>query len=186
MKNNLFLTLMVMSSSLFAAKGPMPHERTAVKTSYYAKDAATGKYVQKTGENANATSGTYLYLGEVPKFKAEELEFTVSKMALTNRVTGWVSQERIDTYASELYLRWKTIDDAVKDPSFSFHPLVKISSLITKNNTNAEAWTKIADQYSAHILESTGVDIYSGKRNNKNFISNQVREDYKDMISETY
>jgi hypothetical protein len=186
MKNNLLIALLVMSSSLFAAKGPMPHERMAFKSEYYAKDELTGKYVKKIADKANATDGTYLYLGEVPKFKAEELEITVSKMALTNRVTGWVSQALIDAYASELYLRWKTVDDAVKDPNFSFHPLMKLSSLVPKNSRNTEAWTKIAEQYTTHNLESTGVDIYGQKRNTKNFESSEAREMYKEMISETY
>jgi hypothetical protein len=188
MKNKLLLTILVMSSSLLAHAefGPMPHERMSVHTTIYAKDELTGTYVKKNADKDNATDGTYLYLGEVPKFKAEELEITVSKMALTNRVTGWVSQNLIDAYASELFLRWKTVDDAVKDPNFSFHPLVKLSSLVPKKNRNIEAWVKIAEQYSSHILESTGVNIYSEKRNTDNFSSNMERENYKEMISETY
>jgi hypothetical protein len=185
MKKSILLSFLVLSSSVFA-RGPIPHERTHIKTTFHVQNLLTKKYEQKSADKEKANVGTYLYLGEVPKFKATELEMTVSKMALTNRVTGWVSQALIDSYGSELFLRWKTVDDAVNDRDFSFHPLVQLSSLVPAKSKNTDAWTQIASQYSAHNLESTGVDIYKTKRGIKNFTDQRDREKYKEMISETY
>lgn len=95
----------------FTPMGPMPHERV------------------DTPKKSNAHSGRYIYLGDVPKFEAQEIELIISKMSLSTRVKAYVNQELIDNYAKQLYFRWKTIRDAFEDRSLSFHPLIKISDL---------------------------------------------------------
>lgn len=167
MKSSLFLVLLTLSLGSWA-KGPMPHERT------------------NTPKLKNSSTGRYLYLGDVPKFEGNELEITISKMALTARVTAHVNQGRIDTYANQLFLRWQRIRDAITDPIFSLHPLVKMSKLAESSQASTQAWVKIAEQYSNHILEKTSSDIYLDKRNSKNYESNQVEDEYKNTISEAY
>src|SRR5690606_19150263 len=110
MKCSVFLVLATLSLGSWA-KGPMPHERT------------------DTPKLKNSHTGRYLYLGDVPKFEGSEIEITISKMALTARVTAHVNQGRIDTYANQLFMRWQRISDAMTDPVFSLHPLVKMSKL---------------------------------------------------------
>lgn len=167
MKQSLFLVLLSFSFASWA-KGPMPHERT------------------DTPKLKNAHTGRYLYLGEVPKFEGSEIEIIISKMALTARVTAHVNQGRIDTYANQLFMRWQRISDAMTDPVFSLHPLVKISKLAEDKPLATQAWARIAEQYSSHILEKTSADIYLDSRNSKNFVSNQVEDEYKTTIKEAY
>ena len=170
MKNLLIFALIVSTSTVWAKKkkGPTPHERT------------------DTSKLKNATAGRYIYLGDVPKFDGEELELTISKMNLTTRVTAYVDQERIDGYANQLFLRWKSINDAQTDSAFSFHPLVKLSDLAQNQTAGTKAWIKIAEQYSTHILEKSGVNVYADKRNAANFESLQAEDEYKNKISEAY
>lgn len=168
MKNAALIALLMLSANAFAKKGPLPHERT------------------DTPKLKNSTTGRYLYLGDVPKFDGSELEIIISKMALTTRVTAYVNQGRIDTYANQLFLRWKAVKDAVSDPVFSFHPLIKISKLAEGQPSNVQAWAKIAEQYSSHVLESTGLDIYGEKRNARNYVSNEQEDNYKNNIVEAY
>lgn len=161
------LSLSLLSLSLMA-KGPLPHERT------------------DTPKLKNATDGRYLYLGDVPKFEGSELDITISKMNLTARVTAQVNQGRIDTYAYQLFKRWKNINDALMDPVLSLHPLVKLSKLAEGKPSNTQAWTKIAEQYSKHILENSGLDIYQDQRNARNYVSNQAEDEYKSVIATAY
>jgi L,D-transpeptidase catalytic domain len=165
--STLFLMLFI-STNLMAKRGPQPHERT------------------NTPKMGHSTTGRYMYLGNVPKFDGSELEITISKMNLTVRVTAYVNQERIDGYAQQLFLRWKRINDALLDVNFSLHPLVKLSKLSESKPENVKAWSKIAEQYSSHILESTGLNIYSEIRNAKKYVSNQAEDEYKDLISKAY
>lgn len=167
MKVTIFLSLMVLSSTLLA-KGPMPHERT------------------DTPKLKNSTTGRYLYVGDVPKFDGSELEITISKMNLTARVTAHVNQGRIDTYANQLFMRWKSINDALMDPIFSLHPLVKISQLAENKPKAVQSWARIAEQYSRHILEANGQEIYLSERNASSYESNQVEDQYKNVISDSY
>lgn len=168
MKKTIILSLLVLSTTTYARKGPQPHERT------------------DTPKLANSTVGRFMYLGDAPKFDASELEITVSKMNLTNRVTGHVNQGRIDTYANQLFMRWKAISDALTEQSMSLHPLVRLSKLAETKPTNTKAWAQIAEQYSKHMLENSSQDIYSDKRNAKNYVSNQAEDDYKKTIVESY
>lgn len=163
-----FMALMLSTQVVLAKKGPMPHERT------------------DTSKLSNATAGRYIYLGDVPKFDGNELEITISKLNLTARVTAHVNQDRIDSYAQQLFLRWKTLKDASSDPIFSYHPLVKISQLAEGQPKNTQAWAQIAEQYASHMLDKTGLNIYSSTRNASNYVSNQVEDDYKETIAEAY
>lgn len=168
---SLFVLAILLSTQILSAKeinGPMPHERT------------------NTPKMANTTTGRYIYLGDAPKFDATELEITISKLNLTARVTAYVNQGRIDTYARQLFMRWKSLQDASSDPIFSFHPLVKISKLAEGQPKNTQAWAKIAEQYSTHILDKTGINVYHDVRNKNNFISNEVEDRYKETISDAY
>lgn len=167
MKQSLILSLGIFLSFSFIDKGPMPHERTS------------------TPKQSNAHSGRYLYLGEVPKFKGEELEIYISKRALTTRVKAYVNQERIDSYAESLYQRWLTIHKAFKDPKLSYHPLVDLQKLGEGRNSNVQAWIEIASQYSEHELASVSTDIFNNKRNAKNLTAKE-QDDYKNIIAETY
>lgn len=167
MKTSILLSLLALSTSLMA-KGPLPHERTS------------------TPKLQNATNGRYMYVGDVPKFEGSELEITISKMNLTARVTAHVNQGRIDTYANQLFLRWKNINDALMDPIFSLHPLVKISKLAENKPKSTQAWGQIAEQYSRHILENSGQDVYLDKRNASSYESNQAEDNYKTLIGEAY
>lgn len=162
--------ILLVSAQAFAVRirGPIAHERTS------------------SPKMTNMTSGRYMYLGEVPKFEGKELEIFISKMNLTARVKAHVNQGRIDTYANQIFLRWKTVRDAVSDPVFSLHPLVKLSTLSEGKPANVQAWSKIAEQYSTHVLEQTGHDIYQEKRNKKNFSSNSESDDYRETIIEAY
>ena len=168
MKIVLGISVLLLSFSVVARRGPMPHERT------------------DTPKMQNTNTGRYLYVGDVPKFNGSELEITISKMNLTARVTAHVSQERIDTYANQMFLRWKTINDALMDPVFSLHPLVKLSSLSEGKPLATQAWVKIAEQYSSHVLERSGKNIYYSNRNANNYLSHQDEDLYKETISEAY
>lgn len=143
--------------------GPMPHERT------------------NTPKLANANVGRYLYVGVAPKFESSEIDLTVSKMSLTLRATGWINREKIDGYGLQLYKRWKQIDSTMQDPDFVLHPLVQLQSLATKDTSIA--WSKIAAQYSSHILENRGLDIYSPKRNASFLQASGKDDDYRKTIS---
>lgn len=167
MKQLLIIALLLSSQMVWSRRGPLPHERT------------------DTPKLQNSTTGRFLYLGDVPKFEGNELEITISKLNLTNRVTAYVNQGRINTYAYQMFMRWKALNDASTDPIFSLHPLVKISTLASGKPKNTQAWAKIAEQYSSHILENKG-DIYLEKRNSNNFVSNQDEEEYETLISDAY
>lgn len=165
MKLLLTLSVLFLSFQVFARRAPQPHERT------------------DTPKLKNTTTGRYMYVGNVPKFDAQELELTISKMNLTTRVTAHVSQSRIDGYANQLFLRWKNINDALLDTTVSLHPLVRISKLAEKKPINVQAWAKIVEQYSSHVLETSGLPVYSDVRNAKNYASPQIEDEYKDTIS---
>ena len=167
MKQSLILSLGIFLSFSFIEKGPMPHERSS------------------TPKQSNAHSGRYLYLGEVPKFKGEELEIYISKKGLTTRVKALVNQERIDTYAESLYKRWLTVHNAFKDSKLSYHPLVDVSKLGEGRNSNIQAWVEIASQYAGHELATVSSDIYQNKRNAKNYTPRD-KANYKDTISTSY
>lgn len=168
MKLSLIMALIALSPMAMAKKGPFPQERT------------------DTSKMSNATIGRYLYLGDVPKFDGSELEITISKMNLTNRVTAHVTQARIDGYANQLFLRWKQLNDALMDPAFSLHPLMKITKLAEGKPLATQAWAQLVDQYSKHILEGSEKDIYAQKRNARNYVSNEAEDSYKDTIREAY
>ena len=156
---------LALSSVAFAAEmlGPFPHERT------------------NTPLKSKAHVGRYLYVGTAPKFSGEEIELTVSKMSLTLRATGWISQDKVDNFAAHLYKRWEQIDKTMESPDFVLHPLVKLQSLATKDTSIA--WTKIAEQYSSHILENRGVEIYNSKRNASSLEAAGKVDEYRQAIS---
>jgi hypothetical protein len=120
-------------------------------------------------------------VGVAPKFDAGEIELTVSKMSLTLRATAWITQDRIDQFSSQLYKRWEQIDSTLQDPNFVLHPLIKLESLATKDTSIA--WTKIAGQYSSHILENRGVEVYNSKRNASSLEAAGKTDDYRSSIS---
>jgi hypothetical protein len=143
--------------------GPQPHERT------------------DTPKKKNAHIGRYLYVGTAPKFDGSEIELTISKMSLTVRATGWVSQSKMDAYASQLYKRWEQIDTTLQDPNFQLHPLVNLMSLPTKDTSIA--WASIAGQYSSHVLENRGVEVYNAKRNVRALEEAGNEDQYRSNIS---
>lgn len=143
--------------------GPIPHVRT------------------DTPLKKNAHVGRYMYVGTAPKFNGNELELTVSKMSLTLRATGWMTQEKIDSYASQLYKRWEQIDSTMQDPKFALHPLVKLESIATA--ATSIAWTKIAGQYSKHVLENRGVEVYNAKRSSSALDAQGITDEYRQQIS---
>lgn len=166
--SKLMLATMLAFSSLSMATtnemfGPMPHERT------------------NTPLKKNAHVGRYLYVGTAPKFEGEELELTTSKMSLTMRATGWMTQAKIDDFAAHLYRRWEQIDGTMDDPKFELHPLIKLETLATKDTSIA--WTKIAKQYSSHVLENRGVEIYNNKRNANSLVNNGKVDEYRQSVS---
>jgi hypothetical protein len=146
-----------------ALLGPITHERT------------------DTPNKANANVGRFLYVGVAPKFDVGEVDLTVSKMSLTVRATGWISQAKMDAYASQLYKRWEQIDSTMQDPAFVLHPLVKLQGLPTKDTSIA--WMKIAAQYSSHVLENRGVEVYNAKRNASALEAAGTEDDYRRNIS---
>ena len=162
--------------------GPITHERT------------------DTPKKANAHVGRYLYVGTAPKFDGGEIDLTVSKMSLTLRATGWMTQAKIDAYASQLYKRWEQIDSTMQDTKFVLHPLVSIqamaeaikatqpASIAAKNNHIK--WASIAGQYSTHVLENRGVTVLNGQRNARSLsnagITNEYREDVSTAILRYY
>jgi hypothetical protein len=143
--------------------GPMPHERT------------------NTPKKSNANVGRYLYVGVAPKFEGGEVDLTVSKMSLTLRATAWISQAKIDQYASQLYKRWEQIDSTLDDPNFVLHPLIKLQN-IPKRDTSI-AWAKIAAQYSSHVLENRGVEVYNSRRNANSLAVAGKVDNYRSSIS---
>ncbi len=134
-----------------------------------------------TPKKAKATVGRYLYVGTAPKFSGPELELTVSKMSLTLRATGWVSQAKIDNYGAHLYKRWEQIDQTLAAPKFVLHPLVSLKSVPTKDTSIA--WAKIAGQYSAHVLENQGVEVFNPKRNAQSLENAGIVDEYRARIS---
>ncbi len=143
--------------------GPFPHQRT------------------NTSKKSHATIGRYVYLGSVPKFEAHQVEMTISKMSLTNRVTAWVKQDLIDQYAKQLYLRWKLIDDAIQDPKFVVDPLLNDEAFNVKNEHEA-AWMQIANQYMDHILEKKSPSLFLDIRSSEKLSSSEQNE-YKQKLS---
>jgi len=156
------LTMTTMANAAFIP-GPITHERT------------------DTPKKANAHVGRYLYVGNAPKFAAGEVDLVVSKLGLTLRATGWITQERIDTYASQLYKRWEQIDQTMQDPRFVLHPLVKFQDIAVKESN--VTWAKIASQYSSHVLDQRGVEVFSAKRNAKVLNSAGITNEYQADIS---
>ena len=161
--SSLTVSTLAMAQSRQNLIGPMSHERT------------------NTPKKSNAHVGRYLYVGTAPKFESNEIELTVSKMSLTLRATGWISQAKINSYASQLYKRWELIDSTMQDPAFVLHPLVKLQSLPTKETSIA--WAQIASQYSSHVLENRGVEVFNSKRNAKSLDESGTDADYRKAIS---
>lgn len=143
--------------------GPITHEKT------------------DTPKKAGATVGRYLYVGTAPKFDGGEVDLTVSKMSLTLRATGWMTQAKIDSYAAQLYKRWEQIDTTMQDPKFVLHPLVKMQSLAKQPATIA--WATIAGQYSSHVLENRGVEVYNSERNASSLARLGIVDDYRQSVS---
>lgn len=143
--------------------GPITHERS------------------DTPKKKNAHIGRYLYVGTAPKFASNELELTVSKMSLTLRAQGYMTQAKIDDYANQLYRRWQQIESTLQDPNFNLHPLMKLSSIATKDSSIA--WSKIADQYTGHVLDNRGVEVYGAKRNVKSLEEAGIEDQYRRDIS---
>ncbi len=134
---------------------------------------------ENTSKKSNANVGRYLYVGDVPKFEAQDLEFYISKMGLTLRVKAWVNQAKIDGYSKTLIDRWRKIDQAFKDEVFKLHPLISHQEYALKQSINNQAWLKIAGQYMAHNLENRGMKIYQNSR-----LTSAVDQDiYKEDIS---
>lgn len=157
----LFMTAFAFGDTNYV--GPMSHERT------------------DTPKKAGAHVGRYMYVGTAPKFDDGEVSLTVSKMSLTVRATGWLTQSKIDSYATQLYNRWLHIDSTMQEPRFQLHPLVKLESMPTK--TSSIAWAKIAGQYSRHILENQGVEVYNPKRNARALENAGITDEYRQNIS---
>lgn len=123
--------------------GPFPHKRT------------------DTPLLKNATVGRYLYLGNIPQFDAKDLEIYNSKMGLTTRVKAWVSKDLEKTYALKLLARWKKIHDSFQDEKLTFVKMNSLENFEKKvKDPNVKAWLKVAAQYSKHVLEGHGLDIY--------------------------
>src|SRR5688500_18395306 len=69
--------------------------------------------------------GRFLYTGDVPKIlNAADIEVHVSKLMLTVRVKGWVSEEQRKVYPSQLLLHWNAVRQAFATEAMSFEPLV--------------------------------------------------------------
>jgi hypothetical protein len=134
-----------------------------------------------TPKKEKATVGRYLYVGTAPKFTGDEIELTVSKMSLTLRATGWISQAKIDGYGSHLYRRWEKLDKTLQAPKFILHPLVSLKSVPTRDTSIA--WTKIAGQYSSHVLENQGVEVFNAKRNAQSLEEAGYADEYRARIS---
>ncbi|MBA2405047.1 MAG: hypothetical protein H0V66_09780 [Bdellovibrionales bacterium] len=166
-------TILLMSSMTLASVamadvkpgllGPITHERT------------------DTPKKVNANVGRFLYVGTAPKFDVGEVDLTVSKMSLTVRANGWMTQAKVDGYASQLYKRWEQIEATLQDPSFVLHPLVKFQNIATKDTSIA--WAKIAAQYSSHVLENRGVEIFNPKRNAKALQAAGIEDEYRRNVS---
>ncbi len=126
-----------------SAEGIFPHQRTNIP------------------EKKNATVGNYLYLGVAPKFDAEDLKITSSKIGLTVRITGEVTAELKNNYSLFLYKRFKRIADAfLNDPAMGFDDLPSIQTLEAKTKSASDQlWLKIASPYSKHVLEGNNVSI---------------------------
>ncbi|MBS1958173.1 MAG: hypothetical protein JST80_01750 [Bdellovibrionales bacterium] len=109
----------------------------------------------------NATAGKYLYVGIAPRFAAEDLDMVSSKIGLTLRVTGRVTQEFKDHYALELYRRFKKIADAFQsDPALGFYPLQGMEQLQKRTKLGSvKLWLKVTAPYLKHVLENQGVEI---------------------------
>lgn len=166
LKPLLFASTFLLAAASFASPeyvGPMSHER------------------QDTPKKANAHVGRYLYVGAVPKFDTGEVDLTASKMSLTLRATGWLTQAKYDGYATQLYNRWLQIDTTFQDQRFVLHPLMKLMSMPTKDTSIA--WAKIASQYSSHVLENRGVEIYNPKRNARALENAGITDEYRSNIS---
>jgi hypothetical protein len=65
----------------------------------------------------------------------------------------------------------------------SLHPLVKISKLAEKKPMNVQAWAKLVEQYSGHVLDTTDQPVFTDFRNASRFASPALEEEYKDTVS---
>lgn len=132
---------------------------------------------EDTAKKSNANVGKYLYVGNVPRFEANELELYVSKMSLNLRVKAWVSQTKIDGYAQHLLNRFEKINEIKHESKVSYYPLLSVQKYAQSiSNQATVAWMKIAEQYMKHSLDNTGVDIYEAKRNSTTKTSEQYKE----------
>ena len=112
-------------------------------------------------QKQGSLAGRYLYVGDVPRFAAEDLELNVSKIGLTLRVKGWVPQSMREGYADILLRRWKGYYDAFQDPNLSFNSLKDPKAVIAASSSRSnQAWLKIAAQYMPHVLENQRATIY--------------------------
>lgn len=135
----LSVPLSAMSASVFgadASEGPFPFQRT------------------NTPKKANATVGRYLYVGPAPRFEAEDLELTVSKMGLTLRVKAWVRPELIANYESEMRARYQRIADAFYgNDALTFIRPASVEDLSRfAKSSNDHAWLTKAAPYLGHEL----------------------------------
>lgn len=161
---SLLTSLLTLSAVASAGIGPIFHERTQLP----APLTATGLASEGTEPIViqDATVGRYLYVGDAPRFKSENLSLTVSKMSLTLRAQGWVTQDMANDYEYFLLQRWKKIHDAFQTSRMRMIKLNDFNKAAEKEkDRNQRAWLKVAAQYAKHIIESEQIDIYAAEAN---------------------
>ncbi len=129
---------------------------------------------EDSDKRPKAHSGRFLYAGEVPRFKSRDIELTASKLGLTLRVQAWVTKDLVDSYYSQLFNRWKNINDALRDKRLSVY-LSHYKNILKNEEMYGvdKVWLKVAQNYMKNVYDDFTL---------KN-ISNKNQEDLKLKLS---
>ena len=111
--------------------------------------------------DATLNVGSYVYLGDVPRFDPQTLEMVASKMGHTLRVKAWVTQALKDSYEQTLILRWKERYDAFEKSTVHLYPLKNLQTLANQTqDSNTKKFYQTAAYYSTHYLDNSAINIY--------------------------
>lgn len=138
-----------------------------------------------TRYGSNQSVGRFVYTGDVPRIlNPSDLEVYVSKVMLTVRAKGWVSDEQKRVYASQLLIHWDAIRQAFEMDSMSFEPVPNVKTLAANERKNEKRaqWLLADRYYMKHNLEDQGVDIYDDEIDRHAGVKQLAKEAYKNKI----
>ena len=127
--------------------------------------------------DATLNVGSYVYLGDVPRFDPQNLEMVASKMGHTLRVKAWVTQALKDSYEQTLILRWKERYDAFEKSTVHLYPLKNLQTLANQTqDSNTKKFYQTAAYYSTHYLDNSAINIYDQTASEDTYRDNLLTE----------